>query len=716
MKKIFFFILFSTNLFCTEYLKGILLDKDKNFVREFENIKCFDSTAFNIKEGFILYYPDGMPPICYKFLDKSFEKVWEAENLKKVIYRARDCEYMEEIKGILKFTPEKPFKNFPFDKKYGFVLYDRADFLYLKEGKYFIEEITGLYFCPNPVNPEEFAGSILYPSFKSKILISDGTGQPLNDCKTSIEYESQPFGKLCEKIRGKSFISGNGFYQIFPVEGNVSFKVYCPSSPPASLSLNAREITNPFIINLKNLGSIEGHLYDEDENPIPSYSLHLFREGEIFPLKSVKTDRDGYFKFSNLEDGLYKIKDCEVPEPYKGKNISLRIRENLAFNAAYDDLKIIVMDEPEGFYINEVLDLKGGENISLNLLLPSSKIWEGVVLNSSGEPIKGAEITSSGKALSLSNEKGEFKVNFRGSVLKDVRVSAPEYESLYFEELSIEDAPEKVVLNGKGTFKVAVYMEDPKNPKILTKIMEFLKFITPQGEVFGETSFNFEGGTAYIKSKLKEGEYQFKIEGGPFKTFISDSFFIEKEKEFDYGMVKIEVESSKENMPSREVVIKFKDWKNHPAPDTKVIILTRSFENPYSTFSQMGNTDMEGKVTFKPLYENFLFVFIYAEGDRGFLKMDYEEVADLSNLLTFELKLNPPNELSIKISDIKPREGKFKLILKNKYNQIIEELFQGEEKVFKNLFSPLNLEIWDGEILVWKETLELKQGRTEVNL
>lgn len=716
MKKFFFIILFSTNLFCTEYLKGILLDKDKNFVKEFENIKGFDSTIFNIKAGFILYYPDGMPPICYSFQESSFEKVYEAGNLKEINYRAKDCEFMEEIKGVLKFIPEKPFKDFPFEKKYNFILYKEAEFLYLREGKYFIEEEKGLYFSPNPVNPEEFSGKILYPSFKTKILITDGTGQTLENCKTNIEFESQPFGKLCEKIKGKNFVSGNGFYQIFPIEAEIKFKVYCPSAPPVSLYMNSKEITNPLIINLKSLGSIEGYIIDEDENPVSSYFLNLFRDGEIFPLKSTKTDKDGYFKFSNLEDGLYKIKDCETQQPNKGKNFVLRVRENLAFRGSYDNLNLFVMDEPVGYYVNEVVDLKGGEKVSLNLTLPSSRAWEGIVLNSSGEPINGAIISSMGKFLSSSNEKGEFRINFRGKVLKEVQISAPEYESLYFDELPIEDAPEKIVLKGKGTFKVAFYIEDPKNQKFLTKIMEFLKFITPQGEVFGETKFNFEGGTAYIKSKLEEGEYQFKIEGGPFKPFISDTFFIEKEKEFDYGMVKIEIEKTGEDKLQKEVVIKFKDWMNHPAPDTKVIIMARPFEDPYNTFTQMAMTDREGKVVFKPMVENFLFVFIYAEGERGFLKMDMEEVADLSNLISFELKLNPPNELSIKISSVKPKEGKFKLIIKSKYNQIIEDIYQGEEKIFKNIFSPVEIEIYDGEMVIWKETLELKAGKNELIL
>lgn len=716
MKRIFFFILFSANLFCTEYLKGILLDKDKNFVREFENIKGLDSTIFNIKEGFILYYPDGMPPVCYRFFDKNFEKLYEAGNLKEINYRAKDCEFMEEIKGVLKFIPEKPFKDFPFDKKYNFILYKEAEFLYLREGKYFIEEERGLYFNPNPVNPEEFIGSILYPSFKTKILIADRTGQTLENCKTNIEFESQPFGKLCEKTKGKYFVSGNGFYQTFPIEGEIKFKVYCPSAPPISLNINSKDITDPFIINLKSLGSIEGYIFDEDENPVSSYFLNLFREGEIFPLKSTKTDKDGYFKFSNLEDGLYKIRDCETQQPDKGKNFVLRVRENLAFTGSYDGLNLFVMDEPVGFYVNEVVELKGGETLSLNLTLPTQKVWEGIVLNSSGEPIKGATITSMGKFLSSSNEKGEFKINFRGKVFKEVQISALGYESLYFDELSIEDAPEKIILKGKGTFKVAFYTEDSKNQKFLTKIMEFLKFNTPQGEIFGETRFNFEGGIAYIKSKLEEGEYQFKIEGGPFKPFISDTFFIEKEKEFDYGMVKIEIEKSAEDKAQKEVIIKFKDWMNHPAPDTKVIIMARSFENPYSTFTQVSLTDREGKAIFKPVVENFLFVFIYAEGERGFLKMDMEEVADLSNLISFELKLNPPNELLIKISSVKPKEGKFKLFIKSKYNQIIEEIYQGEEKVLKNIFSPIELEIYDGEIPIWKETLELKAGKNELIL
>lgn len=715
MKKLFLFFLFSANLFSTEYLKGILLDKEKNFIKEFEKIKGFDTSFFDINEGFILYYPDGMPPLCYKFRNKEFEKVFEAENLKEISYKPRDCEYMEEIKGIFKFTPEKPFKDFPFDKKYNFILYEKGEFLYLREGKYFIEELGGLYFSPNPLNPEEFIGSILYPSFKTKILITDGRGQILENCKAIINYESQPFGKLCEKTKSQYTKEGNEYYLLFPLEANVNFKVFCSSSPTLTLNVNSREITDPFIINLKRLGSVEGYLIDENESPISSYNLSIFREGEFFPLKSTQTDKDGFFKFSDLEDGIYKIKDCVPQEIPQGKNFTLRVRDSLAFNGAFGDLKVFVRDEPEGVYVNELVDLKGGENRTLNLVLPVPKIWEGVVLNSNGDPIPGVLITSMGKILSSSNEKGEFKINFRGKVLKEVEFSAPGYSSFYFDEVLMEDAPSEVILKAKGSFKVTIYLEGKEIQKI-TKIMDCLKFLNSEGEVYGETSFNFGENSAVIRSKLPEGEYQFALEGWPFKPFISEVFFVESGKELDYGNVKVELESTEEKKTPKEVVIKFKDWMNHPAEGTNVIIMARSFENPNFTFSQTAVADREGKIVFKPIEENFLFVFIYADGEKGFLKMDMEEVADLSNLISFELKLNPPNELFIRISNIKTKEGKFRVVLKSKYNQIIEEIYPKEEKTFKNLFSPLEIEIFDGSSIIWKELLDLKPGKNEVLL
>lgn len=716
MKLIFFLFLISLNLFSEEFLKVIILDEEKNFIMEKDEGGSINLNDLDVKEGYIIYYPDGEPPLCYKFKDNKFEKIYKEENLKEFFLILRDCEFGKEIKGKIKIFPEKKPIDFPFEKKYYYILLENSKKVLAKEGNYFIEELYGNYFSPTATKLETLFGILLYPSFKTKVIIKNQEGEVLQNCKLIEDFEIFSYGKVCERVSYKRLLEGNDFFQVFPFQANAKFKVFCPKSSPFSFELKTEQIPDPFVINLKKLGKIEGYLLDENGNPISNYQLNLFKEGELVSLKTAITNRDGYFNFSNLEDGVYKIKDCKGFELKKGKNFLLRVRDDLIFNEDYGSLSIMVKDEPQGDNVEERVTITGGEDVFLNLFIPNENFWEGYILNKRNEPIKGASIFSNFRLISKTDEEGKFEVPFRGEFLKKVEIKAEGYESKYYDFLQFEEAPKEIILNGIGTFKASIFLEKKEKENLLPKILEYIKFINEdEKEVRGESKLIVSSGRFYLISNLPEGKYYFVIGGGPFLDFTSEAFYIEANKEYDYGEINLQILEGK-NFKPREVVIKFKDYKDFPAPDIRVTILARSFENPELTFSSNFITDKEGKIIFKPDFSNFLFVFLYAEGERGFAKLDMEEISDLSNLNYFEIKLNPPNEISIQISSFIAKEGKFKVLIKGNYNYISDEILPGEEKVYKNLFSPQDVEIYDGPNLIWRETIILKAGRNEVHL
>lgn len=76
----------------------------------------------------------------------------------------------------------------------------------------------------------------------------------------------------------------------------------------------------------------------------------------------------------------------------------------------------------------------------------------------------------------------------------------------------------------------------------------------------------------------------------------------------------------------------------------------------------------------------------------------------------FELNLNPSNYLKIKISKLKPEKDSYQLLLRFKSGIIKDKISYGEEKTYKNLFSPVEIEIISEGEVIWKEVIELREG------
>lgn len=713
MRVILIFILFSFNVLSQECLKGILFDKNKNYIREYETLKELDWNLFNLKEGFFLCYPDGMPPIVYQLKENKIEKFYEQMDLKKVQFIPKDCKYLGKIKGAFKITYKKVQKDFPLDQKYNYILSKNSEFLYLKNENYLIEELEGKYYSPIPVSFDFFKEAVLFPSFKTRFIIQDEKGFIFENCKTWINLDAKAYGKSCEKLNKIDFIEGNDFFYTFPQEGIANLKFYCPKALNSSLFLKTKEINNPFIINLKKLGNIRGVLKDKKGNPIKSQSLSLYKGGEIISLKETKTDKEGKFVFSNLEDGKYLIRDVRDNEIDEGKTTTFGLEGVGKVKAGAPDLQIISSDEPKGLYLNELVEIREGGDVFLNLELEEVKLWEGNVFSQDGKPVIGAVISSNYKTISYTDESGKFKAEFRGKKLKNVSIWAEGYSPFHSDEIELENAPREIILKKEGEFKVHILTTKGEDKSIFYKILNLISFLSEGKERKGMLSFIMFPEEIIVQASIPEGEYRFKIEGEPFKTFISDPFFIEAGKEYDYGTIKLELKEKADEDKIKEIMIKIKDYEQKEAPFTNLAIFYK-YEN--STFSLITTTNEEGITIFKPIKKDFIYFLIYAEGEKGFLKLDMEELSNFNNLDSFELQLLAPNELKVKILNLESKTEKFKIFLRNKYTIIIEEIEKGEEKKFKNLLSPIDLEISTDEGVIWKERIILNPGENELIL
>jgi hypothetical protein len=141
----------------------------------------------------------------------------------------------------------------------------------------------------------------------------------------------------------------------------------------------------------------------------------------------------------------------------------------------------------------------------------------------------------------------------------------------------------------------------------------------------------------------------------------------------------------------------------------KVIIEVIPVEDGNSTLIG-SHTDENGIFIIGNLPQNFYFNFLYAESEKGFIFLERQELEIYKNLNSFEIKLKLGNFLKVKIENLEEKKEPYDLFIRFKNGAISEKISFGEEKIYKNLISPIEIEILFEGATIWKEKLELKEG------
>ncbi len=709
MRNLIFLLSFSFLLYGNDFLKVVFLDKGKNFVKEWNQGDGFELSKVYFKEGFLIFYPDGSPPLIYKIKGEDLEKIFEEKNLRSFPFSAYDCENYEKVRGFFKIFPLKVEEDFPLKKEYYFILLKDKENVNLKEGDYVIEEIEGRYLNKRILN---FKGEILfYPSFKSKITIEDPLGFPFENCKSIWELNYIEYGKRCLNFKEIYHIEGSNYNFTFPKRGTYLLRIFCEGAKGYSKKGSNQELKADEIFTLKRLGEIEGFLKEKSGKVVQGYDLSLFYEDNLLPLQRIKTDQKGYFKFSNLEEGNYFIKDSSDLIGEEKRTIILKTKNETSAKLVSEDFAIYSMPEPRPNYVMKEVYLKVGERVSLNLEIPNLRVWEGKVISKNGKPISGASFNCNGREIGKTNERGDFKIEYRGQKIDEVWVFAEGYTSLKLEDISLENPLSPIVLSSLGRFKVSFYLKDYAN--FGPKLFESIKFLKENGEFFKpEGRFSLRGEELIYDTELEEGYYRFSVQG-VFKEYFSEKFLILADREYDYGIVTLE--PLEEIEEERFLEIYFKDRDDRAISELNVSFIITSLEDSI-TISAMSLTDEEGKILFELPFKKHKISFLYAEGEEGFLIMDEGELLPYGNLNNLVFKLNPPNKLILKISSLEPKLDFYDIELRSKFMIIKERVPYLEEKEFKNLTSPINLKVFYGNKVIWEETIEIVEGKNELNL
>ncbi len=707
MKGILFF-LFSTFLFSEEYLKLTLLSKEKEFLKEYDHPNIPKIEDIHIKEGFLIYYPNGKPPIVYKFKGNKKEIFFEEKNLIKFTLSFKECEDLSEVEGFFKVTPEKEIKDFPFDKNYYFLLLKDLKEIYLKEGNYKIEELEGKYFYPKIADFKENE-LIFYPSFKSEIFVSDQKGERFDFCKSRITYEVSNYGKRCEDLKNFNYKEGSNFYYTFPSKANIKFDVFCEGGGVFSKVFKSIEIGKKFFINLNRLGKIEGLIKDKKGNPVKEYPLSIYYNDETIPLKETKTDEKGYFAFNNLKSGDYIIKDSPEYTFLEGKYLDYKSEKETMAMIGIPEISVRISPGYKGTYFEEKVYLKEGEKKFIELEMPDFKIWEGKVLSELNEPIPDVSIYYEGKEIGKTDFEGKFKIEIKEGVENYVTFSKIGY-SIHREKIS-ENLSDIIILKGLGTFKAKIYLSKDFDYSLMNYIFKELKIFKEDEKITArQAQIKITKDILDYECELEEGTYTFKILGKKFKPFTSSPFTIYSGKDYDYGTINLELKEKEEEEKQIKILIKNPD--ETPAYASVIINIVPLTEENSLFLSKSTNENGLCIIDFPS--ENFYYDFLYAESEKGFILLEKEELEIYKNLFSFEINLKVGNSLKIKIENLEDKNKPYELILRFKNGIIKEKILFGEEKIYKNLISPVEIEILFEDSTIWKERIELKEGENLV--
>jgi len=576
----------------------------------------------------------------------------------------------------------------------------------LKEGNYKIENLDGKYLYPYKLDFKE-KEIIFYPSFKSEIFIEDQKGEKFSFCKSRINLEVSKYGKGCESYKTLYYKEGSNYFYTFPSKGNIKFDIFCEGGEFFSKSFKSIEIGEKFFINLKRLGKIEGYIKDKKGNPVKDYPISIYSSDETIPLQEKKTDKNGHFSFKNLKSGNYKIKDTPKYFFAEGKNFDLKSQRETLAMVVLPEISARSSPGDKGTYFEEEIDLKEGEEKFIELEMPDFKIWEGKVLSESNEPLPDVSIYYESKEIGKTDGEGNFKIEVKEGIEKYVVFSKIGF-SLHREKIS-ENLPNVIILKELGAFKVKIYFPKDFDHSLMNYIFDELKIFKEDGsELEVSSELKFIKNELYYKTELEEGTYIFKILGKKFKPFTSSPFTIYAGKDYDYGTINLELKEKEEEKEKREVKILFKDPDDEPAL-AKVIIEVIPVEDGNSTLIG-SHTDENGIFIIGNLPQNFYFNFLYAESEKGFIFLERQELEIYKNLNSFEIKLKLGNFLKVKIENLEEKKEPYDLFIRFKNGAISEKISFGEEKIYKNLISPIEVEILFEGATIWKEKLELKEG------
>lgn len=207
---------------------------------------------------------------------------------------------------------------------------------------------------------------------------------------------------------------------------------------------------------LQQFASVSGHVRDEEGNPLKGVSISAHSNKDVAPgmfdframmnTDAVLTDDSGAYLISKVEPG------------------DLRIAVNLGagmmpgFNRGGGELAKYTAPEP----IEANVD-PGGTLTNQDFTLELGDVFDGIVKDSEGTPIKGASLTVMGMSRytsTTSDEAGKF--SFAGIGAEEIfqlNVSHPEYAGKFEQDLTTAKSPHEIILTKKVPITLVVVTE-----------------------------------------------------------------------------------------------------------------------------------------------------------------------------------------------------------------------------------------------------------------
>lgn len=289
--------------------------------------------------------------------------------------------------------------------------------------------------------------------------------------------------------------------------------------------------------------TISGYVFDPDGQPVQGADVTLYKFNDVTEkwekVDGMKSESDGYYKFTGLDDGRYKVdisytKTGDVPEsniskgnlyidgyaqdnsgnPYVGATVNLYDEDgNLVQQVKTNDKGYYKFDNLEdGKYTVEIIPVNDeGENTKVleDQTPKTDKInIHGVVTDVNGRPVKGATVVitgeNGGKYTQITGDDGVYDFTVDPDNYK-ISITYPDSTEIDTETYVRPDEPDAPYLNGDSYTVMGTVRDNDGNPvEGATVILR-----NDKGEEIDRQITKEDG--AYKFEDLDRGEYTVEI-------------------------------------------------------------------------------------------------------------------------------------------------------------------------------------------------------------
>jgi hypothetical protein len=708
-----------------DVLKVTILDKSGTLWKSFEKAPFPALKDVPFKEGKVLAYRKGRLPEINDLVNGRLSVVpWIKEEVSVRISVSR-CDTLEpqsfKVEAAPVFVPgaQKPLAHFlsaclTADG-------EGAGEFFLPSGHYVLRSSDGRFLFLDdalavPDREKKVTALLAHPV---EVRSTDEKGSPTEGCRIVYSVKVNPYGRACPAFSKEGGWSGNPAHGILPVNGKLAVHAWCPGLLAFSKDFDLRNVGPILFLEGERAGTIEGEVRDEAGNPVKEYLIALYKKGGLFPLKTVRTDAQGLFRFENLRSGGYLITDKAGEDldaqfqDMPSKIIPVAGPRDMRAGVTGAAFQMTAVPEPEGNEIEKTVELEKGRTVRLDFELGRERIWEGRVVDRSGRLLERTDISCDG-IKTLSGKGGMFSLEFRKAQLVSCWFHKEGYRPVELKDVDPENAPAEITLSGTANFRAEIRY--PSGASFASPpSIKFMKDGKPSPASLNMgIRMDKAGAVISVKAELEDGACVLSIRGAGFKPYTSKPFNLLAGQTYECGVVELEAGTPEPEAPAGtgSITVFLTDRAGNPVPDAPLAVLLIQYDRAETGMAVI-QTDEGGMWVFDGCRE---FLRLYSDGPQGFLFAEGPALVPCNEQRICRFALHPPNSLAVTIHSLEPGAEAFEITVTTPLGIARLTVERGKAATFTNLASPADITIRVEGQEIFSTRMDVKDGENELNL